>query len=148
MLPLSECPTDRDRRQIADENGLDRAGPGEVVRVNGRHDGLTEIELYKDHRRIEVIEYDLGLQFHAPFQGRRLDGIVVRRASGQSKITNALEVLQLQPLKFGQRIGLGYEQKQAWTCDCPFVDAARRLAGCYEPEVGLAEPQDLNTPLG
>src|ERR1700736_4437386 len=148
MLPMSERPPDRERRQIGDENGRDRARLCEVMRVNRRHDGVTEIQLYKDPGGIEIIEYDLGFQFHAFLERRRFNGTVVRRASGKPKIADALEVLQLQPLVAGQWIRLRDQQKQALTCHCPFLDSTRRLAGGDEAEIGLAEPQDLNAPLG
>src|SRR5207245_10327270 len=108
-----------------------------VVRMNGRHDGLTEIELHKDPRCIEIIEYDLGFQLHTAFERGRLDGTVVRRAAGKPKITNARKVLQLQPLIPRQRIGPRDEQEQALTRDSPLLDPACRIAGCDEPEVGL-----------
>src|ERR1700730_9528292 len=106
MTPMPECPADRDGGQVGDKNRLDRAGLLEVVRVNGRHDCLAEIELHKDLGRIEIVEYDFRFQLHATFERRLLDGAVMRRASGKPQVTDAVDILQLQPLVSAKRIRL------------------------------------------
>src|SRR6266702_7528616 len=76
MLPMPEGPADRDRRQIADEHCFDCARSGEVVRVNGRHDGLAEVELHKNSRCIEIVEDHLRIQSHPALERRFLDAAV------------------------------------------------------------------------
>src|SRR5690606_15878490 len=72
-------------------------------------------------------------------------GVVMRGAAGQSQVANALQILQSQLATARPLVVLRGEQEQALPGDGLLVDAAHRLTGGDEAEIGLTQPQDLET---
>jgi hypothetical protein len=51
-----ESPTNRDRRQIGDQNSDHSAAPFKVMCLHGRNNRFPQVELNKDLRSVEVVE--------------------------------------------------------------------------------------------
>src|SRR5579862_7721922 len=108
---MSERPADRNRWQVADEYRFDGTALCEVVGVNSGHNGVAEIELHEDPGGVEIIKYNFRLQLYTALERGPLYCAVMGRAAGQPEIADPRDILQLQPLVPGERIGAGNQQE-------------------------------------